>query len=111
MEWFPELFIVASKATDRDLLPGAQRDARYELTPSLLRKWDNGDWQFMPSEDRLCKEPLIAHHDESTSIKPSIPVMGAFVHSRFREAFLGEVKRILLDNCSVPILMTHSPGP
>ena len=40
-------------------------DARYELTPSLLRKWDNGDWQFMPSEDRLCKELLIAHHDES----------------------------------------------
>ncbi|WP_223277274.1 FRG domain-containing protein [Cupriavidus metallidurans] len=39
-------------------------DARYELTPSLLRKWDNGDWQFMPSEDRLCKELLIAHHDE-----------------------------------------------
>jgi hypothetical protein len=39
-------------------------DAHYELTPSLLRKWDNGDWQFMPSEDRLCKELLIAHHDE-----------------------------------------------
>ena len=39
-------------------------DASYELTPSLLRKWDNGNWQFMPSEDRLCKELLIAHHDE-----------------------------------------------
>ena len=39
-------------------------DARYELTPSLLRKWENGDWQFVPSEDRLCKELLIAHHDE-----------------------------------------------
>ena len=39
-------------------------DTTYELTPSLLRKWDNGDWQFMPSEDRLCKELLIAHHDE-----------------------------------------------
>jgi hypothetical protein len=39
-------------------------DAHYELTPSLLRKWGNGDWQFMPSEDRLCKELLIAHHDE-----------------------------------------------
>lgn len=39
-------------------------DARYELTPSLLRKWDTGDWKFLPSEDRLCKELLIAHHDE-----------------------------------------------
>lgn len=39
-------------------------DARYELTPSLLRKWDNGDWQFLPDEDRLCKELLIADYDE-----------------------------------------------
>lgn len=39
-------------------------DARYELTPSLLCKWENGDWEFLPSEDRLCKELLIAHHDE-----------------------------------------------
>jgi hypothetical protein len=39
-------------------------DATYELTPSLLRKWDNGDWQFLPNEDRLCKELLIAHYDE-----------------------------------------------
>lgn len=39
-------------------------DARYQLTPSLLRKWDDGGWQFMPEEDRLCKELLIAHHDE-----------------------------------------------
>ncbi|MEX5623518.1 FRG domain-containing protein, partial [Pseudomonas syringae] len=30
-------------------------DAHYELTPSLLRKLENGDWKFMPSEDRLCK--------------------------------------------------------
>lgn len=34
-------------------------------------------------------------------------VMGAFVHSRFREAILGGATRSLLDNCSVPILMTH----
>ena len=39
-------------------------NASYELTPSLLRKWENGDWMFMPSEDRLCKELLIAHYDE-----------------------------------------------
>ncbi|MBD8604533.1 FRG domain-containing protein [Pseudomonas sp. CFBP 8771] len=39
-------------------------NASYELTPSLLRKWENGDWMFMPSEERLCKELLIAHYDE-----------------------------------------------
>lgn len=39
-------------------------DASFELTPSLLRKWPDGGWQFMPNEDRLCKELLIGHYDE-----------------------------------------------
>jgi hypothetical protein len=39
-------------------------DERFELTPSLLRKSTEGAWQFMPNEDRLCKELLIAHYDE-----------------------------------------------
>jgi hypothetical protein len=39
-------------------------DGRFELTPSLLRKWPDGAWQFMPNEHRLCKELLIAHYDE-----------------------------------------------
>ncbi|WP_173977738.1 FRG domain-containing protein, partial [Magnetospirillum sp. UT-4] len=39
-------------------------DARFELTPSLLRKWPDGAWQFVRNEDRLCKELLIAHNDE-----------------------------------------------
>lgn len=39
-------------------------NSSYELTPFLLRKWNNGDWMFMPNEDRLCKELLIAHYEE-----------------------------------------------
>ena len=39
-------------------------DVTFELTPSLLRKWPSGGWKFMPSEDRLCKELLIAHYDD-----------------------------------------------
>lgn len=42
-------------------------DANYDLTPSLLRKWPDGSWQFLPSEDRLNKELLIAHYDEFQS--------------------------------------------
>ncbi|MGY3590031.1 hypothetical protein ACVIGB_010384 [Bradyrhizobium sp. USDA 4341] len=42
-------------------------DARFELTPSLLRKSPDGAWQFMPNEDRLCKELLIAHYDDFQS--------------------------------------------
>jgi hypothetical protein len=36
----------------------------FDLTPSLLRKHENGAWQYLPNEDRLCKELLIAHHEE-----------------------------------------------
>ena len=34
-------------------------------------------------------------------------VMGAFVHSRFREAILGGVTRSLLDNAPLPLFMAH----
>ncbi|WP_340115559.1 FRG domain-containing protein [Pelagibius sp. 7325] len=60
------LYASPTKAATETFFRG-HSDATYELTPSLLRKWDNGDWQFMPSEDRLCKELLIAHHDEFQS--------------------------------------------
>lgn len=39
-------------------------DSRFELTPSLLRKSPDGAWEFLPNEDRLCKELLIAHYEE-----------------------------------------------
>lgn len=39
-------------------------DGSFELTPSLLRRSRNGNWRFLPHEDRLCKELLIAHYDE-----------------------------------------------
>jgi hypothetical protein len=42
-------------------------DANFELTPSVLRKWPNGSWQFLPNEDRLSKELLIAHYEEFQS--------------------------------------------
>lgn len=42
-------------------------DAKFELTPSLLRKTADGAYQFLPNEDRLCKELLIAHYDEFQS--------------------------------------------
>lgn len=39
-------------------------DESYEMTPSLLRKRSNGSWIYMPNEDKLCKELIIAHYDE-----------------------------------------------
>ncbi len=64
VERFLELLYSSPAKVGTETFFRGHSDARYELTPSLLRKWDNGDWQFMPSEDLLCKELLIAHHDE-----------------------------------------------
>lgn len=60
------LYEAPEKQTTETFFRG-HSDSRYELTPSLLRKWENGTWQYMPSEDRLCKELLIAHYDEFQS--------------------------------------------
>lgn len=49
---------------DGEIFYRGHEDANFELTPSLLRKWPDGSWQFLPSEDRLSKELLIAHYDE-----------------------------------------------
>lgn len=64
VEAFLQLLYSSSAKPSTETFFRGHSDITYELTPSLLRKWDNGDWQFMPSEDRLCKELLIAHHDE-----------------------------------------------
>ena len=49
---------------DAEIFYRGHEDANFELTPSLLRRWPDGSWQFLPSEDRLNKELLIAHYDE-----------------------------------------------
>jgi hypothetical protein len=64
---FLSLLSALSVEAETDTFFRGHSDANYELTPSLLRKWENGDWQFMQNEDRLCKELLIAHYDEFQS--------------------------------------------
>jgi hypothetical protein len=64
VETFPKLLYESLEKPVTETFFRGHSDATYELTPSLLRKFDNGDWQFMPREDLLCKELLIAHHDE-----------------------------------------------
>lgn len=64
VETFLQLLYGLPTKEDAETFFRGHSDALYELVPSLLRKWANGDWKFMPSEDRLCKELLIAHHDE-----------------------------------------------
>jgi hypothetical protein len=64
VEAFLEILQQWSPDTTSETFFRGHEDARFELTPSLLRKWPDGGWQYMPMEDRLCKELLIAHYDE-----------------------------------------------
>ena len=48
---------------------------------------------------------MIAAHVERDEI--DLIVMGAYGHSRFREAILGGATRNMLEQASVPVLMAH----
>jgi hypothetical protein len=64
VEAFLELLYGVPALDGHETFFRGHHDSTFELTPSLLRKSANGDWRFMPNEDRLCKELLIAHYDE-----------------------------------------------
>lgn len=64
VESFLQLLFASPAEDGAETFFRGHEDERFELTPSLLRKWEDGGWQFMPNEDRLCQELLIGHHDE-----------------------------------------------
>jgi len=64
VEDFLKILFEIEKPPGTESFYRGHHDASFELTPSLLRKWPDGSWKHLPDEDRLCKEVLIAHHDE-----------------------------------------------
>jgi hypothetical protein len=64
VEDFLKILFEIKKAPDTESFYRGHHDAAFELTPSLLRRWADGSWKHLPNEDRLCKEVLIAHHEE-----------------------------------------------
>ena len=64
VEAFLKLLFDSSANSATETFFRGHHDSRYELTPSLLRKRENGDWEYFPDEHLLCKGLLIAHHDE-----------------------------------------------
>lgn len=60
------LFKVPAKAATETFFRGHD-DLAYQLAPSLLRTREDGGYVYLPNEDRLCKELLIAHYDEFQS--------------------------------------------
>jgi hypothetical protein len=61
---FLELLFQTSKEKQSQIFYRGHNKQSYELVPSLLRRWKDGNWKYLPNEDRLCKELLIAHYDD-----------------------------------------------
>lgn len=61
---FLELLFNAKDASSTETFFRGHDVETYELTPSLLRRRKDGEYRFLPNEDRLCKELLIAHDNE-----------------------------------------------
>ncbi|MDG1406614.1 MAG: FRG domain-containing protein [Octadecabacter sp.] len=64
VESFLEMLFTHSPVGSTETFYRGHEDANFELTPSLLRKWPDGGWQFLEKEERLNKELLIAHYNE-----------------------------------------------
>lgn len=45
--------------------------------------------------------------ESAATLEPAYIVMGAYGHSRFREAVLGGVTRSMLERCPIPLLLAH----
>ena len=74
------------------------------LAVYLSRHGVHSDIQVMTRQGMTVSQRLARHVMESGS---DMLVMGAYGHSRFREALLGGATRDMLENSEVPVLMAH----
>jgi nucleotide-binding universal stress UspA family protein len=83
---------------------GAEAADLVDLTASLRDRGTRSPEVIFPGEERSTGAALVAaaetHH-------ATLIVMGAYTHSRLREAFLGGVTQHLLAHAPVPLLMSH----
>jgi hypothetical protein len=64
---FLEILQRQPKDDKKEVFFRGHSDEKYQLTPSVLRKNDNGVPIYLDNEERLCKELLIAHYEEFQS--------------------------------------------
>jgi nucleotide-binding universal stress UspA family protein len=79
-------------------------DPGAELSKMLSRHGANVEVCLLPQTLPRVSE-VIARHVED--IDADLLVMGAYGHSRFREAILGGATRNMLEHAKVPVFMAH----
>ena len=84
---------------------GAQTaDPGAELSKMLSRHGANVEICLLPQTLPRVSEVIARHVEDSDA---DLLVMGAYGHSRFREAILGGATRNMLEHATVPVLMAH----
>lgn len=79
-------------------------DPGAELAQMLSRHGAKVEVALLPQTLPRLSE-VIARH--AADVDADLLVMGAYGHSRFREAILGGATRNMLENAALPVLMAH----
>lgn len=74
------------------------------LCQMLVRHGVHAEVAVLARTATRVSEVLLRH---ATDINADMLVMGAYGHSRFREAILGGATRNMLENATIPVLMAH----
>jgi nucleotide-binding universal stress UspA family protein len=93
-----ELVSVEGEKDLADTVPGA------EIAPHLVRHNVNASVLTLPVVDGDVASTLRNH---ATLTHADMIVMGAFMHSRFREMILGGVTQSMLKHCPVPLFLSY----
>ncbi len=86
---------IAEDATDLAATEAGEYLSRHGIA-AQIHNW--------PRDGRSVVEAL---NDAASTLRASYVVMGAYGHSRLREAVLGGVTRDMLRDCKVPLLLAH----
>ncbi len=79
-------------------------DPGAELSKMLSRHGANVEVALVPQTLPRVSEVIARHVDDANA---DLLVMGAYGHSRFREAILGGATRNMLEHAKVPVFMAH----
>ncbi|MEM7724391.1 MAG: universal stress protein [Pseudomonadota bacterium] len=79
-------------------------DPGAELSKMLTRHGAKVEVSILPQTLTRVSEVIARHVADQNA---DLLVMGAYGHSRFREAILGGATRNMLEHCSIPVFMAH----
>jgi nucleotide-binding universal stress UspA family protein len=92
------------EVSDEDPAQAAKRSGSEDLRRHLARHGFKAVVETVKGSDSSVCATLLSRADK---LKADLVVMGAYGHTRLRELILGGVTRSMLQNMTIPVLMSH----